>query len=128
MTGVKWSDGSSAKEAGGEQSVGMDDKRQKAVRDTSLTESIGYQVDAPEGHLGIVQKVPRAGRPQRPLALVVSDRKTVRLVPLSRIADVVPLERRIVLGPEGASGSHDPRRAGLAGRRDPTAALERSAA
>jgi hypothetical protein len=100
---LKWSDAPSAKDAGGDQSVGMEDERKNSACDTYLTQSIGYRVDAPEGHVGIVQKVPEAGRPRRPLALVVSDGKTVRLVSLRRIAEVEPLERRIVLQPGGAA-------------------------
>jgi hypothetical protein len=75
----------------------MGDEGKNSAWDTYLTQSIGYCVDAPEGRIGIVQKVPQAGRPRRPLALVVSDGKTVRLVSLRRVADVVPLERRVVL-------------------------------
>lgn len=64
-----------------------------------LGETVGYRVDAPEGYLGRVQGVPHAARPSLPLALVVSDRKTVRFVSLSRVAAILPLERRVVLGP-----------------------------
>jgi hypothetical protein len=69
------------------------------VVDARLRQAVGYSVDAPEGHLGFVQGVPHAGRPQRPLVLVVSDGETVRLVSLRRVAAVLPFERRIVLWP-----------------------------
>jgi hypothetical protein len=71
--------------------------RKKSACDTYLTKSVGYRVDAPEGQIGSVQKVPQGGRPRRPLALVVSDGKTVQLVSLRRVADILPLERRVVL-------------------------------
>jgi hypothetical protein len=64
-----------------------------------LRHAVGYRVDAPEGYLGRVQSVPHAGRPARPLVLVVSDGETVRFVTLRRVAAVLPHERRIVLGP-----------------------------
>jgi hypothetical protein len=64
-----------------------------------LNHAGGYRVDAPEGHLGLVQGVPLAGRPPLPLVLVVSDGETVRFVSLSRLAAVLPAERRIVLRP-----------------------------
>lgn len=64
-----------------------------------LGHAVGYRVDAPEGYLGLVQRVPHAGRPPRPLVLVVSDGETVRFVALRRVAAVLPHERRIVLGP-----------------------------
>jgi hypothetical protein len=78
----------------------MHDER---TRDALLVESVGYRVDAPEGQLGTVQNVRQAGRPLRPLVLVVSDGKTVRLVSPRRVAEVAPLERRIVLLPNGAA-------------------------
>jgi hypothetical protein len=74
------------------------------VVDTRLRRAVGYRVDAPEGYLGIVQGVPQAGRPSRPLVLVVSDGETVRFVSLRRVATVLPFERRIVLRPQEADG------------------------
>jgi hypothetical protein len=71
----------------------------ESVLDAQLRRAIGYRVDAPEGQLGLVQGIPHAGRPQRPLVLVVSDGETVRFVSLSRVAAVLPYERRIVLRP-----------------------------
>jgi hypothetical protein len=73
------------------------------VVDTRLRQAVGYRVDAPEGYLGIVQGVPQAGRPGRPLVLV-SDGETVRFVSLRRVAAVLPFERRIVLRPQEADG------------------------
>jgi hypothetical protein len=70
--------------------------------------AVGYRVDAPEGYLGLVQRVPHAGWPSRPLVLVVSDGETVRFVALRRVAAVLPDERRIVLGPQPiAAASHE---------------------
>jgi hypothetical protein len=71
----------------------------RSVLDARLRRAIGYRVDAPEGQLGLVQGIPHAGRPQRPLVLVVSDGETVRFVSLSRVAAVLPHESRIVLWP-----------------------------
>jgi hypothetical protein len=73
-----------------------------------LRHAVGYRVDAPEGYLGLVQRVPHAGRPPRPLVLVVSDGEIVRFVALRRVAAVLTHERRIVLGPRSISAaSHD---------------------
>jgi hypothetical protein len=71
-----------------------------APGEARLGHTVGYRVEAPEGYLGLVQRVPHAGRPPRPLVLVVSDGETVRLVSLRRVAAVLPHERRVVLGPE----------------------------
>jgi hypothetical protein len=65
----------------------------------NLKQAAGYRVDAPEGCVGHVQGVPLAGRPPRPVVLVVSNGKTVRFVSVSRVAAVLPLEKRIVLRP-----------------------------
>ena len=70
-----------------------------SVLDAHLKHAVGYRVDAPEGHLGLVQRVPHAGRPPQPLVLVVSDGATVRFVSLRRVAAVLPLEQSIVLRP-----------------------------
>jgi hypothetical protein len=70
-----------------------------SVLDAHLKHAVGYRVDAPEGHLGVVQGVPHAGRPPQPLVLVVSDGETVRFVSLRRIAAVLQHEHRIVLRP-----------------------------
>ena len=75
------------------------DARSEPPLDSRLGHAVGYRVDAPEGYLGLVQSVPHAGRPARPLVLVVSDGETVRFVTLRRVAAVLPDERRIVLGP-----------------------------
>jgi hypothetical protein len=70
-----------------------------SVLDAHLKHAVGYRVDGPEGHLGLVQGVPHAGRPPQPLVLVVSNGETVRFVSLRRIAAVLQHERRIVLHP-----------------------------
>jgi hypothetical protein len=72
--------------------------RERALA-SGLGHVVGYRVDAPEGSLGFVQRVPHAGLPPRPLTLVVSDGETVRFVSLQRVAAVLPDERRIVLAP-----------------------------
>jgi hypothetical protein len=83
--------------------VGMVSEHEaETVVNTRLRQAVGYRVDAPEGHLGIVQGVPQAGRPTRPLVLVVSDGEMVRFVSLRRVAAVLPFERRIVLRPRQA--------------------------
>jgi hypothetical protein len=70
-----------------------------SVLDAHLKHAVGYRVDAPEGHLGVVQGVPHAGRPPQPLVLVVTDGETVRFVSLRRVAAVLEREHRIVLRP-----------------------------
>ena len=80
--------------------VSDSDARREPLVETRLgRHAVGYRVDAPEGYLGLVQSVPEAGRPPRPLVLVVSDGETVRFVTLRRVAAVLPDEGRIVLGP-----------------------------
>lgn len=79
--------------------VSNSDPHREPLVEARLARSVGYRVDAPEGCLGLVQTVPHAGRPPRPLVLVVSDGETVRFVSLRRVAAVSPDERRIVLGP-----------------------------
>jgi len=74
-----------------------------SVLHAHLRHAVGYRVDGPEGHVGHVQGVPQAGRPPVPLILVVSDDKTVRFVPLHRVATVLPLEHRIVLRPQATA-------------------------
>jgi hypothetical protein len=76
-----------------------DAHREPLVDEARLRRAVGYRVDGPEGYLGLVQGVPHAGQPPRPLVLVVSDGETVRFVTLRRVAAVLPHEGRIVLGP-----------------------------
>jgi hypothetical protein len=76
------------------------ENRRESIAVSDLRQAVGYRVDAPERYLGRVQGVPEGGHPERPLVLVVSDRKTVRFVSLQRVAAVLPFERRIVLGPQ----------------------------
>jgi hypothetical protein len=85
----------------------MDDRRGTLIHDAELAHLNGYRVEAPEGQLGIVQKVLHAGRPPRPLTLVVSDGGTIRLVSLHRVAEVASRERRIILRPERDATSPD---------------------
>lgn len=70
-----------------------------SVLHAHLKHAVGYRVDAPEGHLGLVHGVPHAGRPPQPLVLVVSDGATVRFVSLRRVAAVLPIDRKILLRP-----------------------------
>jgi hypothetical protein len=65
--------------------------------DNLLRRAVGYRVDGPDGYLGKVHGVPQAGRPRKPLTLVVSDGATARFVSLRRVAAVVPSERLLVL-------------------------------
>jgi hypothetical protein len=65
-----------------------------------LRQATGYRVEAAGDDLGIVHGVPQAGRPPRPLVLVVFDGTTVRFVSVRRVAAVEPLERRIDLHPD----------------------------
>jgi hypothetical protein len=76
-----------------------------SVLHAHLKQAVGYRVDAPDGHLGRVQGVPHAGRPPRPLVLVVSDGQTVQFVSVRRVAAVLPLEHRVVLRPLQAPSS-----------------------
>ena len=67
--------------------------------DRLLQESSGYRVDGPEGHLGVVEGVPVAGNPPRPLVLVVGGALALRFVPMRRVAVVLPDARRVLLWP-----------------------------
>ena len=64
-----------------------------------LQDSTGYRVDGPEGYLGVLEGVPFAGNPPRPLVLVVGGAQTLRVVPLRRVAVVLPGARRVLLWP-----------------------------
>ena len=88
--------------------VSNSDPRREPPVASRLGRVVGYRVDAPEGYLGLVQRVPHAGQPPRPLVLVVSDGEVVRFVALRRVAAVLPDERRIVLEPQPiAAASHE---------------------
>jgi hypothetical protein len=63
-------------------------------------EWVGYRVDAPEGHLGVVQEVRFAGVPPRPLVLLVRALDRLYLLPARRIARVLPAQRRVLLWPD----------------------------
>jgi hypothetical protein len=68
--------------------------------DERVRASVGYRVDAPEGHLGVVEEVRLAGIPPRPLVLVVRALNRRYLLPARRIARVLPDERRLLLWPD----------------------------
>jgi hypothetical protein len=93
--------------------VSDSDAGREPLVEALLGDAVGYRVDAPEGYLGLVQKIPHAGRPPRPLVLVVSDGETVRFVTLRRVAAVLPHERRIVLGPQPIAAASRERAAPL---------------
>ena len=65
-----------------------------------LRHARGFRVDAPEGNVGFLVGVPLAGRPPRPLVLVVRDGDWMRFVSVRRVIDVSSDERRIRLGPD----------------------------
>ncbi|HEY7793673.1 MAG TPA: hypothetical protein VIA10_06690 [Gaiellaceae bacterium] len=65
-----------------------------------LRHARGFRVDAPEGEVGFLVGVPLAGRPPRPLVLVVRDGDSMRFVSVRRVVDVSSDERRIRLGPD----------------------------
>jgi hypothetical protein len=70
-----------------------------AALDEAIRGAIGYRVVGPDGDLGAVVGVPEAGRPPRPLVLVVRDEHTVHLVSLQRVVAVLPSVRVLLLGP-----------------------------
>jgi hypothetical protein len=51
-----------------------------AALDDALRAAIGYRIVGAEGDLGTLLSVPEAGRPLRPLVLVVGDEHTMRLI------------------------------------------------
>jgi hypothetical protein len=67
--------------------------------DRRLQLATGYRVDGPEGYVGVVEGVPLAGNPPRPLVLVVRGGETIRFVSLTRVATVLPRARRVLLWP-----------------------------
>jgi hypothetical protein len=70
------------------------------LTDDDAREWVGYRVDAPEGHLGVVQEVRFAGVPPRPLVLLVRALDRLYLLPARRVARVLPDERRVLLWPD----------------------------
>lgn len=70
------------------------------LEDEDVLECVGYRVDAPEGHLGVVEEVRFAGRPPRPLVLVVRALDRLYLLPARRIARVLRDEGRVLLWPD----------------------------
>ena len=69
----------------------------------------GFQVETPEGRLGIVEWLRFRSRHDRPDALAVRAGRIVRrslVVPVSEIAQVVPSEGRIVLRSAPAQPGH----------------------
>ena len=83
-----------------------DAKPANATFDRLLQESTGYRVDGPEGYLGVVEGVPIAGNPPRPLVLVVGGAQALRFVPLRRVAVVLPDARRVLLWPRSQRRKH----------------------
>lgn len=67
--------------------------------DRRLQLATGYRVDGPEGYVGVLEGVPLAGNPPRPLVLVVRGGETIRFVSLARVATVLPRARRVLLWP-----------------------------
>jgi hypothetical protein len=76
------------------------ESRTGGLTDEQVRASVGYRVDAPEGHLGVVEEVRLAGVPPRPLVLVVRALNRRYLLPAQRIARVLADERRVLLWPE----------------------------
>lgn len=68
-----------------------------AALDDAIRAAIGYRVTGPEGTLGTVVGVPEAGRPLRPLVIVVRDQETMRFVALQRVAAASPSARLLLL-------------------------------
>jgi hypothetical protein len=68
-----------------------------AWTDDDLRDSVGYRVDAPEGHLGVVEAVRWSGIPQRPLVLVVRALDRLYLLQPRRVAVVDTAQRRLLL-------------------------------
>jgi hypothetical protein len=68
--------------------------------DDELRASVGYRVDAPEGHLGVVEAIRWSGIPPRPLVLVVRALDRLYLLPPRRVAEIDPPERRLLLWPD----------------------------
>jgi hypothetical protein len=64
-----------------------------------LGRAFGYRV-AGAGVAGVIAGVPQAGRPPRPLVLVVRDGNCARFVSIRRVADVSSHDRRVVLRPK----------------------------
>jgi hypothetical protein len=82
------------REVGGGSVVSADDS---AAFDEALRAAVGYRVVGSEGEAGVITGVPEAGRPPRPLLLVVRAGNTLRFVPLRRVERVLPHERRVVV-------------------------------
>lgn len=58
----------------------------------------GFRVEGPDGRLGFVEEARLDGRADEPVALVVHGSAPGRVVvPVSEVAEVLPLEERILL-------------------------------
>jgi hypothetical protein len=66
--------------------------------DEALRAAVGYRIVAREGDAGVITGVPEAGRPPRPLLLVVRAGNTFCFVSRRRVERVLPRERRVVIG------------------------------
>jgi hypothetical protein len=69
----------------------------RADLDAALRNATGYGVDASEGALATVTGIPLAGRPLRPLVLVVRSGDTMSFVARRCVAAVDPQTRRVLL-------------------------------
>jgi hypothetical protein len=65
-----------------------------------LRAAVGYRVTAPEGDTGVVVRVPEAGRPPRPLVLVVRRGDTFRFLPIQLVERVLPEARQVLVRPQ----------------------------
>ena len=91
---------------GDEHAVGMETRGEvgnepvaasSAAFDEALRASVGYGISGSEGEAGVITGVPEAGRPPRPLLLVVRAGNSFRVIPRRRIERVVPRERHVVV-------------------------------
>lgn len=79
--------------------AGVTEARSDPSFDRRLQLATGYRVDGPEGSVGVVEGVPLAGNPPRPLVLVVRGGETIRFVSVASVATVLPRARRVLLWP-----------------------------
>jgi len=89
-----------------------------AAFDETLRAAVGYRVVVAEGD-GVVTAVPEAGRPSRPLLLVVRVGNTFRFIPRRHVERVLPQDR-CVLVEMGESRDGDGRVSGARSSPDPS--------
>jgi hypothetical protein len=77
---------------------------ERSVIASRLRDALGYHVEAAARHVGVLVGVPLAGRPPRPLVLVVRDGDCMRFLSVRRVRDVSSAERRVLLLPEDGGG------------------------